>query len=203
MILYYFFRISDFHGVRCFSIITHVTLSPGCLMRSLTEFLKNFLIFIIILQVLPPLFTAVKQQYHGIIAPKTRVAVIPIKGMITSSESYIRHLRGFFKDSSIRAIVLTIDCSGGFAGSSQEVHHAIRAFKLAHPKPLLAFVENICTSGAYYVACACDAIVATPSAFVGSIGVYIPQPRLAEFIEQFKARYEVIKSGEFKNAGDP
>lgn len=172
-------------------------------MRSITEFLKNFLIFIVILQILPPLFSSVKDQYYALIAPKARVAVVPISGMITSSERYIKTTREFFKDPSIRAIVLMINCSGGFAGSSQEIHHALRAFKLAYQKPVIAFVENICASGAYYVASAADSIVVTPSAFVGSIGVYIPQPQLDEFIGQFKARYGVIKSGEYKTAGDP
>jgi protease-4 len=172
-------------------------------MKSITEFLKNFLIFIVILQILPPLFSSVKEQYHALIAPKTRVAVVPISGMISSSERYIKTIREFFKDPSIRALVLMINCSGGFAGSSQEIHHALRAFKLVYQKPIIAFVENICASGAYYVASAADSIVVTPSAFIGSIGVYIPQPHLNEFIAQFKAGYDVIKSGEYKTAGDP
>ena len=33
------------------------------------------------------------------------------------------------------------------------------------------FVDDLCTSGGYYAACAADAIVATPCAILGSIGV--------------------------------
>lgn len=172
-------------------------------MAKFTTYLKNIFFFLLFLQIIPVLIVGIKRQYTALLEPKSQVAVIPIKGTLNESGYYIKHLREFFKNQEIKAIVLAMECPGGKAGTAQAIYEEIKALKMQHVKPVVAWVENTCASGGYYIACAADTIISTPSAFVGSIGVYIAQPQLKEFIEQFKLKYGVIKTGDYKTAGDP
>lgn len=144
-----------------------------------------------------------RKNYQELLKEKAQIGVITFKKPLSSSESYLKNLHDFFTDNDISAIVLMMDCPGGCAGTSQMIFNEIKALKKEYPKPVLVLVENICASGAYYIACAADKIIAAPAAFIGSIGVYISLPQLKEFIEQFKIKYDVIKKGSFKTAGDP
>lgn len=170
---------------------------------SFNSFLRFLILLMIFLLLVPYFIKNVKKNYQDLVKEKTHVGVIPFKKVLSHAESYLDNLNEFFKDNDIKAIVLMMDCGGGCAGTSQTIFNEIKALKKQHPKPVIVFIENICASGAYYIACAADAIIASPSAFVGSIGVYISLPQLKEFIEQFKVKYDVIKTGTFKTAGDP
>jgi len=56
-------------------------------------------------------------------------------------------------------------------------------------------------SAAYWIASAADRVVASPSATVGSIGVYIAIPDYSAAAEMAGIKMVVIKSGKFKGAG--
>lgn len=172
-------------------------------MSKLSHYLKNIFYFLLFIQIVPLLVSGIIKQYATFFEPKTKVAVLPIKGTLTSASYYIKHLRDFFKDPHIKAIVLSLETPGGKAGTSQAIYEEIKALKAENLKPIVSLVENICASGGYYIASATDNIIATPSAFIGSIGVYIAQPHLKAFIEQFKIEYDVIKTGDYKTTGDP
>ena len=167
------------------------------------DLIKSLILFLIFLQIVPFFIKNIRDQYHDLIKDKTVVGIVPFKKPLTDAEPYIKNLTEFFKNTSIKAIVLKMDCPGGAAGSSQTIFNELKALKKKYPKPVIVFVENVCASGAYYVACGADVIIASPSAFIGSIGVYIPRPELKEFIEQFKIKYSVVKTGSFKTVGDP
>jgi protease IV len=174
-------------------------------MAQLSDFLRNLLYVFIIIQLIPFMFTTIRHTYSNLTEARTKVGIISVKGTLCNASPYIKNLRKFFKDDDIKAILLNIDCSGGTAGSAQAIYQEIIDLKKEHLKPIIVFIENICASGAYYIASAADqdGIVATPSALVGSIGVYIEQPQFKEFIEQFKVKYSVVKSGAYKTAGNP
>ncbi len=99
--------------------------------------------------------------------------------------------------------MLAIDSGGGSAGSAQTIFNEIQALKEKHNKPVVTWVENTCASGAYYAAAASDYIITSPSAFVGSIGVYIPQMQLRQFIQQFNIGYDIVQTGQYKGITDP
>lgn len=173
-------------------------------MAKASDYFKTILFIIIILQFAPMVLINLKRQYTDLLEPHTKVGMITFSGMITDASVPTKTLKKFFKDPEIKAIVLYFKNGiGGVAGSAQAIFNEIKQLKIEHIKFVGAFVENSCASAAYYVAVSADAIVATPSAFVGSIGVYIPQPHFKEFIEQFKINYTVTKTGDYKTAGDP
>jgi protease IV len=167
------------------------------------ELLKSIILLLVLLMVLPSLIKNVGTQYAELIKEKTKIGQISFKKVLKDAQPYIDNLTTLFKDTSIKAIVLKMESGGGAAGTSQTIFNELKALKQKYPKPVIAFVENVCASGAYYIACAADSIIASPSSFIGSIGVYISQPELKDFIEQFKIKYSVIKTGTFKAVGDP
>ena len=69
-----------------------------------------------------------------------------------------------------RGILLDFDSPGGTITGTPELAALIGS----KPLPTVAYTEDIMASAAYYLASGADMIVASPSASVGSIGVYIP-----------------------------
>lgn len=173
--------------------------------RSITlwDVIKNIFLLLFVLQITPPMILSIKKQYARLFELRTPVAVLPIKGALYDSTRYVRQLNTFFKDSSVKAVLLKIESPGSSAGTGQALYHEIMTLKKQYPKPVIVLIENVCASGGYYIASAADYIIASGAATVGSIGTYLPQVRLKEFIEQFKVHYNPIKSGEYKTVTDP
>ena len=164
--------------------------------------LKNIVICLFILLMLKSVFSSLKNSFIDLTGSKTKVGIVSISGSIMNSSCSIKTLHTLFKDPTIKAIVIHMDSPGGAAGSSQAVYEEIIYYKKQYPKPIITYIENICASGGYYIAAATDHIIATPSAFIGSIGVYIAYPELKDFINQFKAHYHITQAGEYKTIGN-
>jgi len=169
-----------------------------------SEHLKTLFFLLILIQFAPPIIKNIKKQYENLIKPKVQVGLIPVKGILYSADRINKYLNKYFKDPNIKAILLKMDCPGGASGTAQSIYQEIQSLKKKHKKPIVTLVENICASGGYYIACATDHIITTPSAIVGSIGVsfqYLFQ--LQEFIEQFKIKYKAVTAGKYKSTTDP
>jgi protease-4 len=61
----------------------------------------------------------------------------------------------------------------------------------------------VAASGGYYIACACDHIIAHPTTVTGSIGVIMQLFSLQRTLEKIGVKAEAIKSGPNKDAGSP
>lgn len=105
-----------------------------------------------------------------------RIGVITLRGVLSKydsmcaagMESYGRMIREYDADPEIDAIVLNIDSPGGTVAGTEELGATIRAAT----KPVVAFVNGMAASAAYWIASACRKIVAgTDTSIVGSIGV--------------------------------
>jgi protease-4 len=152
--------------------------------------------------IIPPIIEKYK-EFDKYRKPHIKVGVLKIDGAITESNSYIKQIVYLFEKCQCNAILIAIDSPGGAAGSSQAIYNEIKYYKKRYNIPVVCIVENVCASGGYYIASACDYIISTPSAFIGSIGAYISFPYVKEFIEQFKLKYNFIKAGEYKTSGNP
>jgi signal peptide peptidase SppA len=75
------------------------------------------------------------------------------------------------KDPAVKSILLDISSPGGTVTGVAEFANMIK--RISATTPVYAFTENLCCSAAMWIASACSAIIATPSATVGSIGVYM------------------------------
>lgn len=129
-----------------------------------------------------------------------KIAIIEVHGVISSSANVIRQLKKFGDDSSIPALVIHIDSPGGGVAASQEIYEEIRKVR-EKGKTIVASMGSLGASGGYYIACAADTIVANPGTITGSIGVIFEIPIIEELLRKVGIRFEVIKSGEMKDAG--
>ncbi len=115
------------------------------------------------------------------------VACIPITGPIfrranifsdvsgaTSTEVIALDLRQALTSPEVTAIILDIDSPGGEAAGIHEL--AAMVFAARGAKPIVAYVGGTGASAAYWLAAACDKIVADETAILGSIGVVICMP---------------------------
>ncbi len=172
-------------------------------MTRLVRTIINVVALLFLVQLVPALVRGIKKSYSELFEHKTKVGVIQLQGFLGESARPLRQLKKFFEDPEIKAIVIKFDSPGGCAGSSQAIFADLVAYKKQYSKPVVGWVQNICASGAYYVASATDHLIATPSAFLGSVGVYIGLPHLKKFIEQLNIKYEAVRAGSHKMAGNP
>jgi protease-4 len=129
-----------------------------------------------------------------------KVGVIEIQGTMITGTTAVDEIRQFAKDDGIRAIVLRIESPGGVVAAAQEIYDELNKVR-RRGKPIVASMGGIAASGGYYVACGADSIVANPGTLTGSIGVIMSLPNAEELLKKIGLRYEVIKTGKYKDTG--
>jgi len=132
-----------------------------------------------------------------------KVAVVPIEGEITESREAVERLRDYSENSSVRAIIVRINSPGGAVAPSQEIFSEIRRIRAESHKPIIASVDSVAASGGYYIAVACDQIVANPGSITGSIGVIAQWFNLEDLLKWAKVKPETVISGAMKDMGSP
>lgn len=132
-----------------------------------------------------------------------KVAVIPIEGEIIEAREILDALRKHAGNATVKAIVIRINSPGGAIAPSQEIYAAIRRTSSESGKPIVASFDSVAASGGYYIAAACDQIVANPGSITGSIGVILQWFNTKELIQWAKLKPETIISGAMKDAGSP
>jgi protease-4 len=130
-----------------------------------------------------------------------KIGVVPITGIITDSLEVLEQLQEFKKNTKIKAIVIRIDSPGGGVGPSQEIYEEIK--KVRKEKKVVASIGSLGASGGYYIACACDTIVANSGAITGSIGVIVEYANFAELLGKIGLKGVVLKSGKYKDSMSP
>lgn len=132
-----------------------------------------------------------------------KVAIIPIEGEIFESRETLDALERYADNNSVKAIVIRINSPGGAIAPSQEIYAAIRRTRRESGKPIVASMDSVAASGGYYIAAACDSIVANPGTITGSIGVVLQWFEMEELVKWAKLKPETITSGPLKAAGSP
>ena len=110
-------------------------------------------------------------------------------------------VRAAVDDRKTTAIVLAFNSPGGSVWGTPEAAEVIAEASLA--KPIVAHASNLLCSGAYWLASGAGAILADPSAEIGSVGVYTPMFDFRGWYEQCGVAVELAKTGELKGAGYP
>jgi len=133
----------------------------------------------------------------------SNIAVVDINGVILTSEQINEQIEKFAQDSSVKAIILHINSPGGGAAASQEVYHEVIEARQIHHKPIVASIESVGASGAYYIASATDKIYADQASIVGSIGVIAEWVNYGDLLKWAKLKPEILKAGNLKDTGTP
>jgi protease-4 len=84
---------------------------------------------------------------------------------------------------------------------SQELCREIQ--RTADKKPVVASMGSVAASGGYYIASGVQKIYANPGTITGSIGVIAQFTNFEELFKKIGFRMEVVKSGTFKDVGNP
>ncbi len=136
-----------------------------------------------------------------------KIAVIPVQGVIYTDDttewgtSMVDDIKGALQtaldDDEVKAIVLAVDSPGGEVTASDIIYHEVA--KVQKKKPVVVAMSSLGASGAYYVACAADWIVANETTFTGSIGVIIQSLNYEGLFDKVGLDAVVFKSGKFKD----
>ena len=139
-------------------------------------------------------------------APHT--ALIEVRGEIAadteaSAELLLAALKDAFKDEAAQAVVLRINSPGGSPVQAGIVHDEIKRLKKQYDKPVYAVVEEMCASGAYYIAAAADEIFVDKASVVGSIGVLMDGFGFTGLMDKVGIERRLLTAGENKGMLDP
>jgi len=163
-------------------------------------------------------YAQIKEQYEGEEDDAYQdggIAVIPIKGTIMRNVD--RAVAKFFgicdtmvvqeqlhmaiNDPSVTHILLDVDSGGGSVTGVQETAELVA--QANKEKPVYAVCEGMMASAAFWIGCQARAVIASKSAKVGSIGVYLPVIDNSEYYKSQGVHVELIKNKEatYKGAG--
>ncbi len=139
-------------------------------------------------------------------APHT--ALVEIRGEIdaesaANAEALVSALTSAFEDAGAQAVVLRINSPGGSPVQAGIVNDEIRRLKALHGKKVYAVVEEVCASGAYYIAVAADDIYVDKASLVGSIGVLMEGFGFVGLMDKLGIERRLLTAGANKGMLDP
>ena len=135
-------------------------------------------------------------------------ALVEVRGEIASeseanAEDLVAALKSAFEDTSAQAVVLRINSPGGSPVQAGIVNDEIRRLKALHKKKVYAVVEEMCASGAYYIAVAADEIYVDKASIVGSIGVLMDGFGFTGTMDKLGVERRLLTAGANKGMLDP
>jgi protease-4 len=145
------------------------------------------------------------------------LAVIELSGVITEfdtsnglfeySENPVSAVTGRLdiikKDKNVKGVLFVIESPGGGITASDILYREISKFKDETGLPVVALFKQVAASGAYYVASACDYILAHPTTVAGNIGVGMYHFNFNGLMDKYGVQYVAIKSSENKDLMSP
>ena len=148
-------------------------------------------------------------QGRHINSPSTpHTALVEVRGEIAadtdaSAELMLSALKNAFEDQGAQAVVLRINSPGGSPVQAGIVYDEIKRLKAKHGKKVYAVVEEMCASGAYYIAAGADEIYVDKASVVGSIGVLMDGFGFVGLMDKLGVERRLLTAGENKGMLDP
>jgi protease-4 len=145
-----------------------------------------------------------------------KIAIIDVDGVMANRSgrgylgggdnpvsSFVEKLDKAGKDRRVKAVVLRLNSPGGTVGAADVMYHKLQEFKVKTRKPVVACMLDVAASGAYYLACGSDGIMALPSSITGSIGTIVQAVSFKGTMQKLGIKVVAIKSGKLKDLGSP
>jgi len=142
-----------------------------------------------------------------------KIAVVDVDGLIINAKRphligqgehpvslLLEQLDKARRDRRVKAVILRINSPGGGVTASHLMHDEITHFKKSG-KPVIAVMMDLAASGGYFIACACDEIVAQPTTVTGGIGVIMQTFDAAGTMKMIGLNADAITSGTHKDSG--
>src|SRR5262249_41503044 len=144
----------------------------------------------------------------------SRIGVIGLLGLVEFRQSLLSEIMGgmdlrwfgqqfdqLVSDPTVSAVIIEIDSPGGGATGVPEMSAKIRAARAV--KPVIAHVNGVAGSAAFWIASAASQVIATPSAEVGSVGAFLLHTDFSEMLAAEGIKPTLIRAPALKAAGNP
>jgi protease-4 len=148
-------------------------------------------------------FSVRSQQKSSFTGFGDKIAVVDLEGVILTPKDMVEQLKKYADDGSIKAIIIHVNSPGGGAAASEEIYREVKRIRDEKKKRIVADIETVGASGAYYVSSATNKIFANNASIVGSIGVIAQWVNYEELMKWARLKDITLKAGEFKDAGSP
>ena len=132
-----------------------------------------------------------------------KIGVVDLEGVILSPNPVVQQLKKFADDDSIKAIILHVNSPGGGVAASEEIYREVKRIRDEKKKRIVASIETVGASGAYYISSAANKIYSDNGSIVGSIGVIAQWVNYGQLMQWAKLKDVTLKAGEFKDTGSP
>jgi protease IV len=143
---------------------------------------------------------------------RDKIAVIYVSGVISDGEDgggtevgmvadIEDQLQEAVDDKHVKAIILRINSPGGEVVASDTIYQAVLAAR--DKKPIVASIDTMGASGAYYIAVGADYIVANELSITGSIGVIMESFTYGGLADKIGVKFYTFKSGKYKDILNP
>jgi len=150
----------------------------------------------------------------GSLLPAYNVAEVAVSGPISrdggggrlpsspttpSADDVVDQIDRADEDDTVDALLVKLNTPGGEVVPSDDIRNAAMRFD----GPTIAYTNDLCASGGYWIASGCDELWARDASLVGSIGVILGQVNAKELADTVGLSYEALTAGEYKDAGSP
>jgi protease-4 len=115
---------------------------------------------------------------------------------VIGADTFVEAIRRAREDDKIKAIVLRVNSPGGEFRASDMMWRELTLAR--EKKPVIASMSDYAASGGYYLAMACDTIVAQPHTITGSIGIFGMMFDMSQFLSnKVGVTFDEVRTGEF------
>lgn len=148
-----------------------------------------------------------QQPFPRTIGTGDAVALIRLDGTITAGSQANLAMTGITPDRvrslldqaaanpSVKAVVVRINSPGGTLVPSDEIYRAL----ISYEKPVVISMGETAASGAYYLSCGGDYVIAHPNTLTGSIGVLSTFLNAEELLDKVGVEAVIIATGPWKD----
>ncbi|PPQ34450.1 signal peptide peptidase SppA [Rhodopila globiformis] len=133
----------------------------------------------------------------GLEPGEAHIARVSVTGLITEDRKLTEAINDLATDTSVRAVIVSIDSPGGSVAGGESLHDAIA--RVAKAKPLVAVMRGTAASAGYMVAVPADRIFAREATLTGSIGVLLETPEFSGLLDKLGIGTERVRSGPLKD----
>jgi protease-4 len=158
-------------------------------------------------------FAVVSGRFARSAFPAYNVAEVAVEGPITrdgggsvvsppvgaTADEIVDQIDRADDDGAVDALLVKLNTPGGEVVPSDDIRLAAERFD----GPTVAYTNDLCASGGYWIASGCDELWARDGTLVGSIGVRLGNLNLKELGDRVGVDYNELTAGEYKNAGSP
>jgi signal peptide peptidase SppA len=143
----------------------------------------------------------------------TSVAVLPLYGVLvprpmfggligqTPLTQFSAVFRDLLDNPDVGSIIIDVDSPGGMMDGVPELAAEIRDAR--NRKPIIAIANTMAASAAYWIGAQADEFVASPSAMLGSIGVFAAHIDISAAQQKLGIKTTLISGGKYKTETSP